>query len=391
MTRFPAVLRTLRHRATVVASALLALILSGCNFAAPQSALDPKGPVARMQDDLFMVTLWVTLFLFVTVGGALAWVVWRYRRRPGDDDASIPKQTHGSAVVEVGLILFSAAMLVIIAVPTLQGIVYMDDVPEEMKGEAVDITVRGYRWWWEFDYPDHGVITANEMVIPAGVPVRLKLIAGDVIHSFWLPKLAGKKDLMPGKENIMWIQADEDELGTFWGQCAEFCGDSHAYMLFRAHAVTPAEFDAWVAEHAKDPRLDAKGRPLVQIAETTKAEREAIYRGQQLFNANCATCHRVQANSTLHAPNLAHFAGRTTIGAGWLENTDENLKRWIQHSEEVKPGNLMYHGVNGMPGMKEAPMRDVIADDAKVEAIIAYLRTLRTPSDYTFTPEPMRR
>ncbi len=362
---------SLRHPLTRIGLASIALLLfltlSGCGFDTHQSVLNPQGPVARMQLDLFYVTLWVTGFLFVTVGGALAWAVWRYRARPGDETKPLPEQSHGSAVVEVGLIFASAVMLVFIAVPTLQGIMYMHDLPPGDNNDAIKIKATGYQWWWEFEYPDKGLITANEMVVPVGRPIHLELLSADVNHSFWLPRLAGKTDLIPGQTNRMWFQADET--GTFWGQCAEFCGDSHAFMLFRVHVVSNEEYEAWILK-TLEPR-----ESIAAISEAQPAENsEKLKLGHQLFLANCATCHRVDVQAVGQAPNLHNIASRTTLGAGWLKNTEENLHRWIQVSEKIKPGNLMYNGWEGMVGLKD---RKEVLTDENVEAIIAYLNTLR--------------
>jgi cytochrome c oxidase subunit II len=337
--------------------------------------LDPKGPVARMQRDVFDVTLWVTTILWVIVGGALLWAVWRYRERPGDGDKPLPKQTHGSAVVEVGLIIASAVILVFIAVPTLQGIVYMKELTPEDSERAVRIRATGYQWWWQFEYLDEGIITANELHIPVGRPVHVELVSADVNHSFWLPKLAGKTDLIPGQTNDMWFQADEE--GTFWGQCAEFCGDSHAFMLFRVHATEEAEFEGWLQQ-----TLKAEPSGQVQVASHQGGSAPAsatVQRGQQLFLNHCATCHRVEPTQAGEAPNLHNIASRGTIAAGWMKNNQENLHRWIQQSEDVKPGNLMYNGWQGMEqaALKNEEHQAMLADDNNIAAIIAYLRTLR--------------
>lgn len=350
------------------------LLLAGCGFTeSKQSALNPQGPVARNQFDAFVVTLWVTSFLFVTVGGALAWAVWRYRARPGDEHKPLPKQTHGSALVEVGLIVASAVMLVFIAVPTLQGIVYMKETPKDRVGEPVQIRAVGYQWWWQFEYLDEGIITANEMVIPVGRPVEIELVSADVNHSFWLPRLAGKVDLIPGQVNHIWIEADE--AGTFWGQCAEFCGDSHAFMLFRVHAREEAEYQAWL-QHTLETS-DRREAPTVEAAVTP--QQQLVAQGHGLFMRHCATCHRVEPTQVGDAPNLHNIAERTTIAAGWMENNDENLHRWIKHSEQVKPGNLMYHGWEGMEAsaLKNETHQAMLREDANINAIIAYLDTLK--------------
>lgn len=378
-------LNMLRTPQFIVAAliALLAISLLGASWDQHQSALDPKGPIAQDQYNTFMLTLWVTTFLFVTVGGALAYSVIKFRMKPGDENGPLPKQSHGSIFVELGLIGFSAVMLLIIAVPTLRGIVFMKKVPEAYAADAIEITVTGYQWWWEFEYLDEGgLITANEMVFPVGRAIKLNLVTDDVIHSFWLPKLAGKTDLMPGQVNNMWILADEP--GTYWGQCAEFCGEAHAYMLFRAHAVSEAEYAQWLEAQKQSPKRNEDGTPALEKGRYTTSEIETIHRGQKLYNQHCATCHRNDPYQIGNkAPNLAHLASRETLAAGWMENTAENLHEWIQHSETIKPGNLMYYGVGNMAGLRDQQIasetnpKPLVLSDRNVDAIVAYLQTLK--------------
>ncbi|MEC7487493.1 MAG: cytochrome c oxidase subunit II, partial [Verrucomicrobiota bacterium] len=256
------------------------------------STFVPKGPIAETQLDLFMLTVWVTGFIFIAVGGVYTYAIIRFREKP-NDNRPLPTQGHGNPLIEIGLIGASIFLLVIIAVPTLQGIWFTHDTPNDLEsrmgvwyeGEGLSdeeaenpliIKVKGYRWWWAFEYPQLGITTANEMVIPAGKVVHLELRSADVIHSFWLPKIAGKVDLIPGRTNSMWIRAGdnylkwkekhghkddseslrseystylEDEIHDYYyGQCAEYCGDSHARMLFRAHVVDDDEFSNWVTD-----------------------------------------------------------------------------------------------------------------------------------------------
>ncbi len=326
---------------TFICSLLGALLLTGCiKMDQNQSALDPKGPVAAQQDHAFYVTLYLTTFLWVTVGGALLYAVWKYRLKKTDDPNAIPKQSHGHPLVEVGLILFSAACLVVVAVPTLEGILMTKSLPAEYAEGAIEVDVTGYQWWWAFDYPEEGVTTANELVFPVGKAVKLNLRSADVIHSFWLPKLAGKVDLMPGQENFMWIQADEP--GMYWGQCAEFCGDSHAYMLFRARAVSDEEYQKWLDNLREGPDLPLNTDDNFVMPANYS---DQVMKGREVFNANCASCHMVGDAGGVNGPNLTNFAGRSTIAAGWLDNTTENLFRWIKEPQKIKPGNYMWLGV----------------------------------------------
>ncbi len=229
----------------------LAPLFAGGWLSGPQSTFDVKGPVADSQLDVFYWTVWVTVGIFVVVAGVLTYATLKFMARKGDDaKAAVPHQGHGNPFVELGLIVLSVLALLVIAVPTLKAIWYTYDVPEEQRENAYEVTARGLQWWFQFEYPAEQIdgagqlITANELVIPAGRPVRINLRTQDVIHSFWVPKLAGKVDMIPNRGNHMWLQADEP--GYFWGQCAEFCGESHAVMRFRVIALAEDDFASWV-------------------------------------------------------------------------------------------------------------------------------------------------
>ena len=345
------------------------------NMTGKQSALDPQGPIAHNQLMIFHVTLWVTVFLFITVGGALAFSIWKFRARKGDDPDYLPPQSHGHPMVEMGLVMGSAALLVVIAIPTFGGILLKSKPPAEYGEPALEVNITGYQWWWGFEYPEEGIHTANELVFPAGKVVKLNLRSNDVIHSFWLPKLAGKTDLVPGQHNTMWIQADEP--GYFWGQCAEYCGDSHAYMLFRAKALSEEDYAAWL-EGQKQATVSADGN---YTPVDPGQQEDLVLHGAELFKDNCARCHSVDSKVQTMGPNLAHFGSRSSIAAGWLENEPDNLAHWILHPDQVKPGNFMWNGFpdpnnpGGPPQMEGLMDANLTAADA--EALAAYLITLQ--------------
>ena len=359
---------------TIILALLSLFLLSGClEIDQNQSALDPKGPVAQQQADAFYVTLYLTTFLWIVVGGAMLYAVWKYRLKKTDDPDEIPEQSHGHPLIEVGLIIFSALCLIVVAIPTFEGILMTKSLPEEYQKGAMTVDVTGYQWWWAFDYPEEGVTTANELVFPVGKAVKLNLRSADVIHSFWLPKLAGKVDLMPGQENFMWIQADEP--GMYWGQCAEFCGDSHAYMLFRARAVSEEEYAQWVADLKKGPEI------AVDAKEMPDGYPEQIVHGKDVFMKNCYSCHMVGGKGGVNGPNLTNFGGRATIAAGWLDNNTENLFRWIKEPHKIKPGNYMWYGVPMItPGggvMTMEGLNQANLTDQEIHAVVAYLQTLK--------------
>jgi cytochrome c oxidase subunit 2 len=398
-------------------------LLSGCFWLdGPQSTFDPNGPVARAQLDLFYVTCWVTLVIFVLVGSTLAYAMIKFRARSDADiHAEPPEQHHGNPLVEVSLIAASVFSLVIIAIPTLKGIWFSYDVPEAERAGAYEVTATGYQWWFKFDYPNETaqttdaatgkltsapLTTGNELVIPAGRPVHVNLRTVDVIHSFWVPKLAGKVDMVPNRGNSLWIRADKP--GYFWGQCAEFCGESHAVMRFRVIALGPREFNDWLnsqmaparrvlataASVAPSPKAQFTAYREFRRNEAGYTDRFAvspldswrkqqnpdsdedpalIARGRELFAAKtCASCHTIRGVDGavgVQGPELTHVGARTTIAGGLLENNRDELHRWIHAPNEVKPGNKMW--VNGY---LQNNIRLTSADE---DALIAFLASLK--------------
>lgn len=415
---------SLRGLANRLCLSALPLLLVGW-VSGPQSTFETAGPVARSQTGLFYVTLWVTMIIFVLVAGVLAYATIKFKaRNPDDEHAPVPPQGHGNPLVELGLIAASIFALVIIAVPTIRGIWYTYDVPEAEKANAYEVTAIGYQWWFKFEYPSEQIdnvgtlVNANELVIPAGRPVRINLRTTDVIHSFWVPKLAGKVDMMPNRGNHLWLQADEP--GYFWGQCAEYCGESHAVMRFRVIALNEADFAAWLADQKKPARTveaPADDAPKAQLAGYTftnpgrnapgwtkefddapfdhwvqkqfpdKDEDPAlIAAGRKLFQEkNCITCHTVRGHEGggLTAPDLTHIGSRTTIAGGLLENSPENLHRWLRFPDEVKPGNKMWGGIGAMAGYMKADangaltVKNIEVNDDEARALVAYLHSLK--------------
>ncbi|MCG8527066.1 MAG: cytochrome c oxidase subunit II [Opitutales bacterium] len=388
------------------------LFLVGCDYKSRQSTFDPKGPIAQEQLDLFMVTVWVVCFLFVAVGSVLLYAVIRFREKKTDSPNFKPKQSHGNPVVEMGLIVVSILMLVIIAIPTLQAIWFTHDLPEdesnhlgqwydgeiseESEEEVLTVYVYGWQWWWSFEYPQLGITTANEFAMPVGKVVNFELRSRDVIHSFWLPKLAGKVDTIPGRINSMWMQGDE--VGHYYGQCAEFCGESHAYMLFRADVLSEEDFEAWVVEQKAGAASPDGGEDWSGFKESLASYRkdpaiaeewDDVFEGAALFysKGKCNTCHAVGGSGLamgVLAPDLTHVADRVSLGAGWLDHRAEdegeidpelqleNFYRWVRESEKIKPGNLMYEGTGGMTGLK-----DIELTDDEVRKIAIYLQSLK--------------
>ncbi|MBI5380810.1 MAG: cytochrome c oxidase subunit II [Opitutae bacterium] len=405
-------------------AALLLLPLAGCgwaNLGGHQSTLDVAGPVAESQRSVFLVTVWVTLFIFVVVGAVLAYAMIKFRARGRLRAAdALPGQDHGNPWIEVGLILASVGLLAIIAVPTMRAIWYTYDVPEAERKDALEVVATGYQWWFKFEYPTEKIalpaggegplVTGNELVVPAGRAVRVQLRTTDVIHSFWVPKLAGKVDMIPNRPNFLWFKATAP--GYFYGQCAEFCGESHAIMRFRVIALAPADYAAWLATQ-KLPARATSGTPreLAQIVPLQPADPAAdrggiraaspafeadplagwkrqqelpaqedadlIARGRALFQTKtCIGCHVVRGHEGvgIAGPDLTHVGSRTTIAAGVLANTPERMFQWVRDPAVFKPGNKMVHGGYIEP---KTGRRLVTLDAQEITALVAYLQHLK--------------
>jgi cytochrome c oxidase subunit 2 len=429
--QFPSSFRTLGRflgRASIFASPLF---LAGCDLNfwrmdGHQSTISVEGRVAHAQLDVFFVTCWVTAVLFVIVGSVLAYATFKFKARSEAEEHAAPAEAgHGNPLIELGLIAASVFALVIIAIPTLKAIWFTYDIPEAEKGNAYEITATAYQWWFRFDYPKEQVegagtlISANELVIPAGRPVRVNLRTTDVIHSFWVPKLAGKVDMIPNRGNHLWLEADKP--GYFWGQCAEYCGDSHAVMRFRVVALAEKEFNTWLASQKAPARTVAvdtaaanQARPQfaafkqfkknepgytdkydvapldqwTQFQFPPRADQEnpvLIAQGRKLFQEKtCIVCHTVRGHEGVgvNGPILTHVGSRTTIAAGLLENNPDQLARWLRHPNEVKPGTKMYYGIGGMAGYmkpdgKGGWEKNISLTEEDITALVAYLSSLK--------------
>ncbi|MBN9420377.1 MAG: cytochrome c oxidase subunit II [Candidatus Eremiobacteraeota bacterium] len=333
---------------------LAALLASGCSLSGPQSILDADGPVARLQYETFLVTFWVSVAIFAVVGGMFLYCLVKFRAPGGEvpRDYPLPDQGHGNPLIEIGVIFVSVLLLGIVAVPAVYGVFYAGTVPEGQK--ALRINVTGYQWWWKFEYPELGVVTGNEAGIPVGRPVEFHVQTADVLHSFWIPRLGGKMDLTPGQDDWIWLQADKP--GVYWGQCTEFCGESHAFMRMRVQAFEPDQFDKWVVEQ-KNNAVNLAAPPA-------------------FGKFQCGVCHTVRGvpgAAGLVGPDLTHVGSRTSIAAGIKENQPGNLKAWIHNPNELKPGNTMYKA--GYKAMFE-PMH-IEMTGADEDALVEYLTSLK--------------
>jgi cytochrome c oxidase subunit 2 len=352
---------------------MLAVALPGCDFAQRQSIFEAQGPIAQQQIGLLYWTFWLSLIVIFGVGGVLFYSIIRFRRRAGDD--SIPAQTHGNAIVEISLILIATIIVVLVAIPTMR-VNFAIGVRPELTEDDIHVKVTGYQWWWAFEYPELGIVTANELYIPRGRRVVLDLRSGDVLHGFWVPRLAGKMDLIPNQDNRMWLITDENTpLGEYFGQCTQLCLGAHAYMRFRVYVVEDDEFADWTHSFQRIEPLRSTTEASVGAApQPVQSDNPLVAQGQQLFrNKGCAACHAVkgQFGGAPDKPNLTNFGMRNWIAAGVLENTPENLARWLRDPQDVKPTNYM-------PTLWAA---DDPNREAEIEAIIAYLYSLGGESE----------
>jgi cytochrome c oxidase subunit 2 len=336
-------LRSRTKRLGTVASAGLLLVLTACAENAPQDTMEPAGPVSRTILHLSEPVFVIAGIVFVLVQGLVVFAVIKFRDRP-DRPGPEPEQIHGNTKLEVGWTLIPALILFSIAIPTIKTIFDLSQKP----ANALQVTVIGHQFWWEYRYDDLGITTANELSIVAGQPVELTLESIDVIHSYWIPPLAGKTDVIPGRENHMSFEADKP--GTYLGQCTEFCGLSHANMRARAVAYTQADFDTWVARQ--------KSAAVTPPAGSQAAEGLALFNGK-----GCAGCHTVEGVSQGKVgPNLTHLQSRSTFAGSIFALNEDNLRTWLEDPPAVKPGSVM---------------PDLGLTEEEITQLIAYLETLQ--------------
>ncbi len=331
----------------------LALLATACASDAPQDSLDPAGPDARTIDNLFGPVMVAALVVFVVVQGLVIYAVLKYRRRADDVEGpdEVPAQVHGNTRLEIGWTILPALILAVVAIFTVPVIFDLTEEPED----ALTVDVVGQRYWWAYRYPEQGQMdgpaftTANELHIPAGEEIFLRLRSEDVIHSFWAPRLNGKRDVVPGREHTWKLQADDP--GVYSGQCAEFCGTSHANMRLKVVAHDEAGWQDWL-----DGQQQEAEEPTEELAAT----------GFELFGSRCATCHQVDgsweqvAEESPPAPNLTHLFSRDCF-AGCIYDLNRNeLEAWLRNPQR-KAGSLMVIGQ---------------LSETEIDQLYAYLRTL---------------
>ena len=303
---------------------------------------NPSSPEMEAMADLTYYTIGISVVIFGVIAIAVTYIIIRYRKKPGDDQE--PYQDFGNLKVEVIWTAIPVAMVALLFLLTCSTMLAVDP---PRRGKEPDLIIIGHQWWWEIRYPASGVLTANEVHIPAGKRLFARLESIDVIHDFWVPELGRKIDLVPGHPNYMWIVAGET--GVYPGACAEFCGDQHANMRIRVVAETEEEFNKWQREQLAVPRTPSAG---------------ISGEGANLFQTMaCMNCHTIRGTAAAArvGPDLTHLTDRETIGAGVLTNTPENLTKWLASPQKYKPGSLM-------PNMK--------LSDSELKSIVAYLEAL---------------
>jgi len=337
--------------AVLLAGGLLAASLC---FGAPDnpsqlpSIFDPRSTPTKSIYHLSYFVLSITGLIFVVVFALLVYVVVKYRKRQGDEGRE-PAQVYGSTQIELAWTVIPILIVVVLFLATARVIHSIQDAPKP-EG-ALEVVAIGHQFWWEFRYPQLGVVTANELHIPVSeaahaTPTFLTLLSADTDHSFWVPQLAGKTDLIPNRVNHMWM--DPYETGIFLGQCAQYCGTQHAKMLLRVYVDSPEEFATWVRRQNQPAVLDANVTAGKRVFETTA----------------CINCHAIGGTVAdgRFGPDLTHLMSRQTIASGAAENTKANLRLWIQKPDAIKPGSLM-------PAMQ--------LNNADLDALVDYLETLR--------------
>jgi cytochrome c oxidase subunit 2 len=315
---------------------------------APANIFAPISTPASRISELSYFVLLVTGAIFVIVFGLTLFASVRFRRRPGDDGAE-PPQFFGSNRLESAWTIIPVLIVLVLSLTTARVIQSVQSVPRPPN--ALDVTVVGHQWWWEIHYPSLGIVTANELHVPVSdpgspTPTWLTLLSADVAHSFWVPRLAGKTDLIPNKVNQTWIAPSAP--GVYVGQCAEYCGTQHAKMLLRVYVEPRADFDRWAKAQAESVPSPAR-----------------VAAGQRVFQrTGCVNCHAVAGTiaNGRYGPDLTHLMSRATLAAGAAPNSKETLRAWIQDPSGIKPGAHM-------PAMQ--------LTEQEVSELVDYFLTLR--------------
>ena len=393
-----------RQFAPVLFVAVAVLALAACGRQYPNSTFDHTTDFNTAVDALWDRLLLLGTIVFVFVEALLVYTIVRFRKREG---APAPRQVHGHAGLEVAWTAIPVVILALIAVPTVRTIF---KTQAKAPAGALEVEVIGHQWWWEFRYPSLGVVTANELYLPAGRTANFSLRTRDVVHSFWAPELGGKRDLITNRTNYLWYTPKDSLAGSVYnGFCTEYCGTSHANMRIRVYVVTPDQFASWAA-HQKTPaaangdgyvfpreqlpRHAVAGTPLpagIAFDDALLAQGDAA-RGRDLVTnlanlgkAQCRTCHVIGGEPSLlprgdddaKGPNLTHVASRHTIAAGVYNFDARTLARWIKNAPAMKPGSIMPpQGLGEYYAVTKSRM-PVGLTDREIADVVAYLMSLK--------------
>src|SRR3989440_3092755 len=309
----------------------------------PTSIFAPLSAPAESIYELSILVLAVVAAIFVVVAALLVYSVVKFRRKRNDDGRE-PAQVYGSLQVELDWTITPVILVLVLFLASARVVFAVQDAPRTK--DSLEVTVVGHQFWWEYRYPGLKIVTANELHVPVGTRTFLNLLSADTDHSFWVPRLAGKTDLIPNHPNGTWVVPRET--GLYLGQCAQYCGTQHAKMLLRVYVDSREDFDRWIEAQRRPARADA-----------------AVARGRQVFETTaCVNCHAVGSTNAngRFGPDLSHFMSRDTLAAGAAPNTPENLRLWLRNPGAIKPGSLM-------PAMQ--------LSDEDVNAVADYLESLR--------------
>ena len=329
-------------------SALLQAPVPGVSEHRITDMFRPLASPAENERTTAWLVLGITAVIFVVVAGLIVYTIARFRRRPGDSDLQEPPQVYGSNQIETAWTVIPILIVFILIGVSARVIAAIQNASPP--AQMLKVTLVGHQWWWEVRYPDYHLVTANEIHVPVSPDGKratyLQLTSSDVIHSFWVPQLAGKTDLIPNRINYMWI--DPRDPGVYVGNCAEYCGTQHANMLLRVVADQPADFDKWIADQQKPATEDPDAAPA-----------KAVF-----ASLACVNCHMIRGTEAagVYGPDLTHLMSRQTLAAGVLANTPQNLRGWIDDPQQAKPGCFM-------PSMKLTP--------PQLDQVVSYLQSLK--------------
>lgn len=326
------------------------------------STVRPDVPYNQALMPLIWWALGLSILVLVITGGALFYVVQKYRIRP--NVTKEPEQFHGNNALEAVLVGVPLAMVALLSILTAHTLARVNQIP---KTGTLKVDVTGYQFWWDFNYPELKIRTSNELIIPVGKTIEFSVTSKDVIHSFWVTSLGGKRDAIPGQKAGFTLTAQKP--GIYYGQCLELCGSSHANMLFRVIALEPKDFETW--------KTQASSFAAAQLDASSP-----LQKGQQLFNANCSACHAIKGTQAagISGPDLSYFGDRLTLGAGIFANTPEKVRQWIANASKLKPGSLM-PAFDGSKDPKTGQLA-VRLSDTDIASIAEYLESHTLGSNF---------